>query len=107
MQQAQPAQFHHSYFRKNSRGKSALVLNGRRTQAGVVILVSLLVAAVVMAAAALIEPRLGPSAAGWVAALPVTFAVAVLAVMLHARTPPAGTMAPSAPTPVPAPGPLR
>jgi hypothetical protein len=102
MQQAQPAQFHHSHFRKNSRGKSALVLNGRRTQAGVVILVSLLVAAVVMAAAALIEPRLGPAAAGWVAALPVSFAVAVLAVMLDSGTGPASAMALSAATHVPA-----
>ena len=77
-------------------------MNGRRTQAEVVIFASLFIAAVAMAAVALIERRLGPSAAGWVAALPVTFAVAVLAVMLDAGTRPASTMALSAATHVPA-----
>jgi hypothetical protein len=55
-----------------------------------------------MAAAALIERRLGAAAAGWVAALPVSFAVAVVAVTLEAGTAPASTMALSAATHVPA-----
>jgi hypothetical protein len=67
-----------------------------------VILVSLLIAPLVMAAAVLIERRLGPSAAGWVAALPVSFAVSVAAVTLDAGTGTASTMALSAATHVPA-----
>jgi hypothetical protein len=67
-----------------------------------VIIVSLLLAPVVMAAAALIERRLGPSAAGWVTALPIAFAVAVVAVSLDAGSRPASTMALSAATHVPA-----
>jgi hypothetical protein len=67
-----------------------------------VILVSLLVAPVVMGAAVSIERRLGPSAAGWVVALPVSFAVAVMAVTLDAGTGTASTMALSAATHVPA-----
>jgi hypothetical protein len=67
-----------------------------------VIVISLLLAPIVMAAAALMERRLGPSAAGWVAALPVAFAVAVVAVTLDAGTGPASTMALSAATHVPA-----
>lgn len=66
------------------------------------ILLSLFIAPVVMAAAVSIERRLGPSAAGWVAALPVSFAVAVAAVTLDAGTGTAGTMALSAATHVPA-----
>jgi hypothetical protein len=85
-----------------SRRQSALVLNGVSVEAGGVIFVSLLLAPAVMAAAALIERRLGASAAGWVAALPVAFAVAVLAVTLDAGTRPASTMALSAATHVPA-----
>jgi uncharacterized membrane protein YGL010W len=65
------------------------------------ILISLL-APIVMGAAVLIERRLGPSAAGWVAALPVSFAVAVVAVTLDAGTGTASTMALSAATHVPA-----
>jgi hypothetical protein len=61
---------------------------------------ALLVAPVVMAAATLIERRLGPSAAGWVAALPVSFAVAVLAVALDAGDGTASAMALSAATQV-------
>jgi hypothetical protein len=67
-----------------------------------VILISLLIAPLVMAAAVSIERRLGPSAAGWVAALPVSFAVAVMAVTLDAGTGTASTMALSAATHVPA-----
>jgi uncharacterized membrane protein YGL010W len=67
-----------------------------------VILFSLFIAPVVMAAAVSIERRLGPSAAGWVAALPVSFAVAVVAVTLDAGTGTASTMALSAATHVPA-----
>jgi hypothetical protein len=72
------------------------------SEAGGVILISLLVAPVVMAAAVSIERRLGPSAAGWVAALPVSFAVAVMAVTLDAGAETASTMALSAATHVPA-----
>jgi hypothetical protein len=67
-----------------------------------VILISLLLAPGVMAVAALVERRLGPSAAGWVAALPVSFAVAVIAVSVDAGTRTASTMALSAATHVPA-----
>jgi hypothetical protein len=67
-----------------------------------VILISLFLAPIVMAAAVLVERRLGPSAAGWVAALPVSFAVAVMAITLDAGTGTASTMALSAATHVPA-----
>jgi len=63
--------------------------------------VALLIAPVVMAAAVLIERRQGPSAAGWVAALPVSLAVAVLAVTLDAGDRTASTMALSAAAHVP------
>lgn len=66
------------------------------------VVVSLLLAPVVMAVAAVIERRLGPSAAGWVAALPIAFAVAVVAVSLDTGSRPASTMALSAATHVPA-----
>ena len=66
------------------------------------VFVSLLIAPVVMAAAALTERRLGPSAAGWVAALPVSLAVAVVAVVLDAGERTATAMALSAATHVPA-----
>ena len=42
----------------------------------------MLIAPVVVAIATTIERRLGPSAGGWVAALPIGFTVAVAAVML-------------------------
>lgn len=66
------------------------------------VLISLLIAPVVMAAAAVVERRLGPSAAGWVAALPVSFAVAVLAVTFDAGEHTARTMALSTAAHVPA-----
>ena len=66
------------------------------------VFVALLIAPVVMAAAAVIERHLGPSAAGWVAALPVSFTVAVLAVSLDAGDRTASAMALSAATHVPA-----
>jgi hypothetical protein len=66
------------------------------------VFVSLFIAPVVMAAAALTERRLGASAAGWVAALPVSLAVAVVAVALDAGGPSATAMALSAATHVPA-----
>jgi hypothetical protein len=77
-------------------------VNGSLFDPGSVIVVSLLLAPVVMAAAAQIERRLGPSAAGWVAALPIAFAVAVVAVSLDAGSGPASRMALSAATHVPA-----
>jgi hypothetical protein len=67
-----------------------------------VILIPLMLAPAVVAAATLIERRLGPSAAGWVAALPVSFSVAVLAVTLDAGPDAAGAMALSAAAHVPA-----
>ena len=60
------------------------------------VLVPLLFAPAVMAAASLIERRLGPSAAGWVAALPVAFAVAVVAVSVDTTPHVAASMALSA-----------
>jgi hypothetical protein len=66
------------------------------------VLLPLLIAPVVMVVAALVERRLGPAAAGWVAALPFSFAVAVIAVALDAGDHPARTMALSAGTHVPA-----
>ena len=87
VQKAQSPQFHRSDSRTSSRRESALVANGHLPHPGSVIVVSLLLAAVVMAAAALIERRLGPSAAGWVAALPIAFAVAVVAVSAGRRKP--------------------
>jgi hypothetical protein len=60
------------------------------------VLVPLLFAPAVMAAASLIERRLGPSAAGWVAALPVAFAVAVVAVSVDTTLQVAASMALSA-----------
>jgi hypothetical protein len=67
-----------------------------------VIFVSVLVAPSVMAAATLIEGRRGPAAAGWAAALPLGFSVAVVAVTLDAGAGPASTMALSAAAHVPA-----
>ena len=84
------------------RRESVLVVNGHLFHPGCVIVLSLLLAAVVMAAAASIERRLGPSAAGWVAALPIAFAVAVVAVSLDGGSRAASTMALSAATHVPA-----
>ena len=66
------------------------------------LLIPLLLAPAVVAAATLIERRLGPSAAGWVAALPVSFSVAVLAVTLDGGSGAAGAMALSAAAHVPA-----
>jgi hypothetical protein len=102
MQQAQSPQLHRSDSRTVLRRKSALVLNDHLSEAEGVIFFSLLLAPAVMAAAALIERRLGASAAGWVAALPIAFAVGVLAVTLDAGNRPASTMALSAATHVPA-----
>ena len=66
------------------------------------LLVPMLLAPLVVACATAIERRLGPSAAGWVAALPISFCVAVLAVTLDAGAGDAGTMALSAASHVPA-----
>jgi hypothetical protein len=66
------------------------------------VFVSLLIAPLAMAAAALIEQRLGPSAGGWLVALPVSFAVAVFAVTLDTGAATASTMALSAAAHVPA-----
>jgi hypothetical protein len=66
------------------------------------LLIPLLLAPAVVAGATLIERRLGPSAAGWVAALPVSFSVAVLAVTLDGGPDAASAMALSAASHVPA-----
>jgi hypothetical protein len=66
------------------------------------VFVSVLIAPIVIAAAALTERRLGPSAAGWVAALPVSLAIALAAVALDAGERTAAAMALSAATHVPA-----
>ncbi|MET8150846.1 hypothetical protein ACIBSW_19050 [Actinoplanes sp. NPDC049668] len=66
------------------------------------VLISLLTASAVMAAAARIERRLGPSAAGWLAALPVAFAVSLVAIAADATPDVAGSLALSAATHVPA-----
>ncbi|WP_433219992.1 hypothetical protein ACQP00_16740 [Dactylosporangium sp. CS-047395] len=65
-------------------------------------LVPVLLAPFLMALATLAERRLGPSAAGWVAALPVSLAVAVTAVGLRAGPGAASAMAYSAAGHVPA-----
>jgi hypothetical protein len=102
VQQAETAQFHRSDYPTIVRRKSALVVKGRSPEAEGVVFVSLLIAPLVMAAAAAIERRLGPSAAGWVAALPVSFGVAVVAVALDAGDETASRMALSAAAHVPA-----
>ncbi|MEU7902472.1 hypothetical protein [Actinoplanes sp. NPDC049118] len=66
------------------------------------LLIPLVLAPAVMAVATVIERRLGPSAGGWVGALPVAFAVAVLAVTLDAGPETAASMALSAAVHVPA-----
>ena len=66
------------------------------------LLLSLLLAPAVMAGAGVAGRRFGPSAAGWVAALPISFAVAVLAVTLDAGPRTAGAVALSAAAHVPA-----
>jgi hypothetical protein len=67
-----------------------------------VVVIPVLLAPAVMAAAALVERRLGPSAAGWVGALPVAFAVAVVAVAVDSSPDTAAAMALSAAVHVPA-----
>ena len=60
------------------------------------VLVSVLIAPALMAVATAAERRLGFSAAGWIAALPVSLAVAVLAVAADSGAAHAGAMALSA-----------
>jgi hypothetical protein len=66
------------------------------------VIVSMLVAPALMAAASLVGRRLGPSAAGWVAALPVSIAAAAVAVALDAGGATARALALSAAEHVPA-----
>jgi len=63
---------------------------------------ALLLAPAVVLAATFMEQRLGPSAAGWVAALPIAFALALGAVTLDAGPQTAAAMALSAGAHVPA-----
>jgi hypothetical protein len=67
-----------------------------------VIVVPLLLAPLVVAAASLVERRFGATAAGWMAALPISFTVAVVAVSLDAGPETASAMALSAAAHVPA-----
>jgi hypothetical protein len=66
----------------NSTEKQSLVSTGRNDEPRGMVFVSLLVAPVVMLVAVWTERRRGASAGGWVAALPVSIPVAVLAVGL-------------------------
>ncbi|WP_129336967.1 hypothetical protein [Cellulomonas endophytica] len=66
------------------------------------LIASLLLAPTVMLAATQMERRLGPSAAGWVAALPLAFAVAAPAVALNSGPDVVSAMALSAAEHVPA-----
>jgi hypothetical protein len=66
------------------------------------VVVSVLLVPFVVASATIVERRLGPSAAGWMVALPVGFAVAVVAVSVDAGGRAASTMALSAAAHVPA-----
>ncbi|MBM2616530.1 hypothetical protein JIG36_13280 [Actinoplanes sp. LDG1-06] len=66
------------------------------------LLVPLLIAPAVMVAVAFVERRLGPSAAGWTAALPVSLAVSVVAVAVDMTPQAAASLALSAATHVPA-----
>ena len=61
----------------------------------------MLIAPLVVAIATMIERRLGPSAGGWVAALPIGFTVAVVAVMLDSGGHAAAELALSAAAHVP------
>lgn len=62
------------------------------------VLVPVLIAPALMAAATAVERRLGASAAGWVAALPVSLAVALFAVAVDSSTGRASALALSAAT---------
>jgi uncharacterized membrane protein SirB2 len=66
-----------------SRRLSALVPKHSSSQGGWVIAVALVLAPLLMLLVSALEDRLGPSAAGWAAALPVTFAVSTAAVTVH------------------------
>jgi hypothetical protein len=66
------------------------------------VFISVPIAPLLVTAATVVERRLGPSAAGWVAALPLSFAVALVAVALDADAQTAAAMALSAATHVPA-----
>lgn len=67
-----------------------------------VIVLPLVLSPAVMAAATLVERRVGPAGAGWFAALPLAFAVAVVTVTVDAGSAAAQTMALSAAAHVPA-----
>lgn len=66
------------------------------------VFVSMFIAPAVVAAASATERRLGPSAGGWVAALPISLAVALAAVAVDAGEASAAAMALSAASHVPA-----
>jgi hypothetical protein len=102
VQQTEAAQLDYSDSCTILRRKSTLDSNSRGTEAEAMVFASLLITPLVMAAAAHTERQLGPSAAGWVAALPVSFAIAVVAVAVDAGDGSARTMALSAAAHVPA-----
>jgi hypothetical protein len=102
VQQAQAAQLHRSDFRMIQRQKPVLVTKSGSTEAAAMVFVSVLIAPLVMSVATLVGRHLGPSAAGWVAALPVSFTVAMAAVAVDAGDGAAGALALGAATHVPA-----
>jgi hypothetical protein len=84
------------------RLKRALVPNDLTHDTLAMVALPIALAPVIMAIAILAGRRLGPSAGGWVAALPIAFAVAVAAVDRDQGTTAAGAMALSAASHVPA-----
>jgi hypothetical protein len=80
VEEAEASKLHRSYLRINKRRKPSLVTSASPSDAEGVVLLLMFLASAVMAVAAIVERRLGASAAGWVAALPIAFAVAAIAV---------------------------
>jgi hypothetical protein len=82
--------------------KLSLVRNDDATDSVDMVVVAMLLAPVMVASATMVERRLGPSAAGWLVALPVGFAIAEVAVGIDGGGRTASTMALSAAAHVPA-----
>jgi hypothetical protein len=96
VEQPKTSQFHRSDYRMIQHRESVLVANGFLADDDCMLLFALLISPLVMAVAALVERRLGPSAAGWVAALPVSITVAAIALTLDAGADAASVMTLSA-----------
>src|SRR2546430_17690981 len=86
-----------------SRRLSALVPKHSSSQGGWVIAVALVLAPLLMLLVSALEDRLGPSAAGGAAALPVTFAVSTAAVTAARGAARGGQVAPLAASFLPGP----